>query len=160
MAKPCEFPKCGRGKSRCMCEGEPNPVTPDLEAVKAAMDRIERKLNQPMGEYDDAESLALALYDPMLEIVQAVRQLLAHCERPERENSLLRNMRVKPMPDAIVERDPQPARLEGELADLHTIIKNHSLMTMNRLNGKYRPMSAGEFRDELLTTIQNIRGEQ
>lgn len=32
-------------------------------------------------------------------------------------------------------------------------IKNHSLMTLNRLNGKYRPMSVGEFRDELLAYL-------
>lgn len=31
--KQCEFPKCGRGKSRCMCEGDPvTAPTPDAVA--------------------------------------------------------------------------------------------------------------------------------
>lgn len=38
-------------------------------------------------------------------------------------------------------------------ATIADYIKNHSLMTLNRLNGKYRPMSVGEFRDELLSHI-------
>lgn len=48
-----------------------------LEQVIQDAEYVRRSMNAPMSEDDDAESLALALYDPVDRLASAVRDIAA-----------------------------------------------------------------------------------
>lgn len=90
--KQCEFPKCGRGKSRCMCEGDPvTAPTPDAVAqAREALVRVFDAANisaRPLTLNDLAAALGLKDYSHSGLADALIAAVRAECAAKVRERA-------------------------------------------------------------------------